>query len=64
MIPRWITARAVSGLADLMLRVVSPTLVPSKESTGSVASSERITAVVHLRRWAFGGLIKREVEGV
>lgn len=40
--PRWTTARAVSGGADFRLRVVSPILDPSKERIGRVASSERI----------------------
>lgn len=34
--PRWTTAREVSGGAVLMLRVASPTLEPSRERTGRV----------------------------
>ncbi|KAI7982455.1 hypothetical protein LOK49_LG15G01272 [Camellia lanceoleosa] len=45
MMPRWTTAREVSGGADLRLRVVSPILEPSKERIGRVASSERIGEV-------------------
>lgn len=48
--PRWTTARAVSRGADLMLRVVEPTFSPSKESTGTVASSAWIVAAARRRR--------------
>lgn len=56
MIPRWTTARAVSGGADLRLMVAEPTSVPSKESTGIVVSSERIAveAARNLRRGGWG----------
>lgn len=42
--------------------MVSPTLVPSNERIGSVASSERV--VVNLERWDFGGLVNKEDDGV
>lgn len=45
MSPRWTTARAVSAGADLRSRVAVPTWVPSKESTGRVANSERTKAL-------------------
>lgn len=56
--PRWTTARAVSGLADLRFKVVSPTLEPSNERTGRVASSERI---VDLGKWVLVGLVSSEM---
>lgn len=40
MIPRWTTARAVSGGADLRSRKVSPIFSPVKDRIGSVASWE------------------------
>lgn len=39
---RWTTAREVSGVADLMSRVDSPTFSPEKERSGSVASLQEI----------------------
>lgn len=62
-IPRWTTARAVSGCADLRLMVVSPTFSPSNERMGRVASSERVTET-RVKGFGGGGLVKREVEGV
>lgn len=48
MSPRWTTERAVSRGADLRLRVVEPTWVPSKDKIGIVASSERMRALVEV----------------
>lgn len=57
--PRWTTERAVSRGADLRLRVVEPTWVPSKDRIGIVASSERMRALVEVgvvRATSGGGL--------
>lgn len=43
--PRWTTARAVSRGADFRLRLVEPTLAPSKDRIGIVATSERMVAM-------------------
>lgn len=48
MSPRWTTERAVSRGAELRLRVVEPTWVPSKDRIGIVASSERMRALVEV----------------
>lgn len=39
---RWTTAREVSGVADLMSRVVSPIFSPEKDRRGSVATLQEI----------------------
>lgn len=45
--PRWTTARAVSGEADLRSSKASPTLSPEKERTGRVAAEQ----VMEVSEW-------------